>query len=210
MTAGGLPGGGVIASALAAIATVGSDFLSSIKNFFDISGFGIVQARYMLYAVRIPFIYFEYFVHDAVSDTSIGIIGNLLYFFVEVGGFTRWLDYLNLIDLSSVSAAFGQCSFLNSFGVCPIDAALGMVAGIASFFYSIEYIRRLCQDPLSKQEVVANCLGLVASTIHIIAVIIFFSSGGVLLPVTVGVTLLSSAIYVVYWALCRYPLKCLA
>lgn len=192
--------------ALNAIASFGATFLDHFSNGLEACGnLSVTTLRYAFYGARIPFIYLEYFVHDAVHDTSIAVIGNILYLFGELGHFAQWLNHLNLIDLSSISSALGKIELLGSLGVCPIDAGLGIVSGAASVLYAIDYIMELSSGKLSDKEEVAVGFGLSASIVHIIALVIFFSSGGTLFPLTVGLTLASVALYMTYWALREMP-----
>lgn len=192
--------------ALSAIAAVGTSFLEHFSDGLAACGnLSITTLRYAFYGARIPFIYLEYFVHDAIHDTALAVIGNIMYLFGELGNFAQWLNHLNLIDLSSISSALGKVGVLGSLGVCPIDAGLGIISGIASVLYAIDYIMKLTSGKLSDNEEVAVCFGLSASIVHIVALIIFFASGGTLFPLTVGLTLASVALYMTYWALREMP-----
>lgn len=195
-----------IGAALTAIASVGTSFLDHISNALSACGnLGITTLRYAFYGARIPFIYLEYFVHDAIHDTALAIVGNIMYLFGELGNFAQWLNHLNLIDLSMISSALGKVGILGALGVCPIDAGLGIVSGIASVLYAVDYIMKLASGKLSDKEEVAVCFGLSSSIVHIVAIIIFFSSGGALFPITIGLTLASVALYITYWALREMP-----
>jgi hypothetical protein len=192
--------------ALDAIVAAGASFLEHVSGGLKACGnLSITTLRYAFYGARIPFIYLEYFVHDAVHDTALAVIGNILYLFAEIGNFAQWLNHLNLIDLSAISSALGKVGVFGALGVCPIDAGLGIVSGIASVFYAVDYIMKLASGKLSDKEEVAVCFGLSASVVHIIALIIFFSSGGTLFPLTIGLTLASVALYITYWALREMP-----
>lgn len=192
--------------ALKAIAAAGASFLENFSSGLAACGnLSITTLRYAFYGARIPFIYLEYFVHDAVHDTALAVIGNVLYLFGELGNFAQWLNHLNLIDLSMISNAMGKVGVLGALGVCPIDAGLGIVSGIASVFYAVDYIVKLASGKLSDKEEVAVCFGLSASVVHVVAIIIFLSSGGTLFPLTIGLTLASVALYITYWALREMP-----
>lgn len=198
--------GQVIDVALDAISATGKSFFGHLSDGLAACGnLSITTLRYAFYGARIPFIYLEYFVHDAVHDTAIATIGNIMYLFGELGNFAQWLNHLNLIDLSAISGALGKIEFLGSLGVCPIDACLGVVSGIASVLYAIDYIMELASGKLSDKEEVAVGFGLSASIVHILALVIFFASGGTLFPITVGLTLASVVLYVTYWALREMP-----
>lgn len=192
--------------ALDAIATVGSTFFERFSEGLAACGnLSITTLRYAFYGARIPFIYLEYFVHDAMHDTAIAVTGNIMYLFGELGNFAQWLHHLELIDLSAISNALGKIEFLGSLGVSPIDAGLGIISGIASVLYVIDYIMELASGKLTDKEEVAVGFGLSASIVHIIALIVFFASGGSLFPLTVGLTLISVALYITYWALREIP-----
>ena len=192
--------------ALNAIRAAGASFLEHFSEGLAACGdLSITTLRYAFYGARIPFIYLEYFVHDAVHDTTLAVMGNIMYLFGELGNFAQWLNHLDLIDLSSISSALGKIEILGSLGVCPIDAGLGIVSGIASVLYAIDYIMKLASGKLSDNEEVAVCFGLSASIVHIVALIVFFASGGTLFPLTVGLTLASVVLYVTYWALREMP-----
>lgn len=197
--------------ALNAIASAGASFLEHFSHGLAACGnLSVTTLRYAFYGARIPFIYLEYFVHDAVHDTALAVIGNILYLFGELGNFVQWLHHLNLIDISAISSALGKVGVFGALGVCPIDAGLGIVSGIASAFYAVDYIMKLASGKLSDKEEVAVCFGLSASIVHIVALVIFFSSGGTLFPLTIGLTLASVALYITYWALREMPDESLA
>lgn len=195
--------------ALKAIAEVGSGFMGVLTDALSSKGMSITAMRYAFYGIRIPFIYMKYFIHDAKHDTYIAIVANVLYLFSEIGHAAQWFHTLNLIDLGSISSALGKISILGSVGISPIDASLGIISGIASVLYTIDYIIKLSTGELNQQETIGVCFGLAASLVHIVAVIIFFASGGLLFSVTVGLTLVSVALYVAYWALQQYEIECL-
>jgi hypothetical protein len=206
---------GDVSEAISKIVQVSLDAIQATVDQIQEVGSGIATLtfttlRYAFYAVRIPFIYLEYFVHDMVHDSAIAIVGNILYLFSELGFFFKWFDHLKIIDLSTVSSALGKFSVFNSFGICPIDAGLGIISGIASVCYSIDYITQLAKGNLSRQERIAVWFGLSSCIVHIVALTIFFGSGGGFFPVVLGLTAVSVILYMTYWFLHRYPIKCLS
>jgi hypothetical protein len=199
--------GKVASVAMNAIAEAGSGFMGLISDAMASRDLTITTLRYGFYGVRIPFIYMEYFVHDAIDDSVLAIAGNIMYLFGELGNFAQWLYHFNLIDLGSISNALGKVGALSSLGVTPIDASLGIISGIASVLYTIDYIIKLSTEDHTTQEQVEIGFGLAASVVHIIAVVIFFASSGALFGVTVGLTLASVALYVIYWGLQRCEIE---
>lgn len=191
----------VVQVATPAIDSVGASFGELFVKFLDGLNLGFSSIRHGFFGMRIPFIYMEYFVHDAAKDTALKLSGYILYLFGEIGLGAQWLHHLGLLDLSQISAAIGNIGVLGSLGVSSLDAGLGIISGIASVLFSIDYVIKLCQDNLSTLEVVKIGFGLVSCLVHILAIAIFFASLGALFEVAVGLTLFSCALYIVHWSL---------
>lgn len=192
------------------IAELASTLFDQAQAFLSAHQLTFTALRYGFYGIRIPFIYLEYFVHEVIHDTPVAIIGNVLYLFSEIGYLTKWFEHLKLIDLGQISRFLGKSTFLSSISHCPIDAGLNIVSGVASLFYAVDYSVKLAKGNLPRQERIAVWFGLTASVVHMVAIIIFCASGSALFPVTLGLTAASVALYVVYWCLHRYPIKCLS
>lgn len=192
------------------VTEVAAGVFEGIKVFFSSHQLTFTVLRYGFYGIRIPFIYLEYFVHDMVRDTGIAIAANVLYLFSEVGSLAKWLHHLKLIDLGKVSLTLGKSTVLTALAACPIDASLNIFSGIASVFYTIDFTIKLVKGDLSRQEKIATWLGLTSCVIHIVAIAVFFGSGGSLFTVSLGLTAVSVLFYIVYWFLHRYPIKCLS
>lgn len=195
----------VSAVGIDAIQTVGSGFMAAVSEGLSAKNLTFSTIRHAFFGLRVPFIYLEYFVHDAVNDTPIALLGNILYLFGEVGLGAQWLAHLELIDLGFISSALGKSAFLSSLGISAIDGGLGIVSGIASVLYSVDYIIKLSTEDLGLQEKVGISFGLAASLVHVLALVIFFASAGVLFHVAMGLTLASVALYMTYWFLQRVP-----
>lgn len=192
------------------IAQAVSNLFSQAQTFLSTHQLTFTVIRYGFYGMRIPFIYLEYFVHDMIHDTPVAIIGNVLYLFCEIGYLGKWFEHLNLINLGKISAFLGKSSFLSSLSSCPIGAGLNIISGIASVFFAVNYSIKLAKGNLPRQQRIAIWFGLTASVVHIVAIAVFLTSGSSLFPVTLGLTGISVAFYIVYWFLHRYPIKCLS
>lgn len=199
----------VLQVANAAIEVAGASFGEMVSGGLSSVNLSFSSLRHVFFGLRIPFIYMEYLIHDTVKDSALKLSGYVLYLFGEIGLGAQWLHRIGLIDLSRISAAIGSIGTLGSMGVSALDAGLGIISGIASVLFSIDYIYQLCTKDLSKQEKLVVGLGLASCLVHILALVIFFASGGALFAVALGLTLLSCVVYMVHWYFERYPLECL-
>lgn len=151
------------------------EHVKKIPNYFAKFNLSWNAFGYAFYALRLPFYYFEYFLHSAQSDTIPSILGNVLYFFSDVGAIFQWFNEIKLIDLGRLSASFGKISVLKHVARIPLGGVVNGFCGAACAFFAVDALIRLSKGTLSRRERIVAWLDVVGSIMQIALTVLFFA-----------------------------------
>lgn len=178
------------------------DRIKNIPELLSEFNLSLNSFGYAFYTLRLPFFYLEYFLHSIKNDEPLSAIGNVLYFFSDVGSSLAWFNDLKVFDLAKLSQQIGKVRVIGAVVKIPLNSVISLFCGFAYIFFGMDAIVRLSRGTLDRGDRLLAWLDIANSIIQVVLMCLVLFSG-VTAPVILGLTLVSGSISVITFGI-RY------